>query len=298
MNIKQWLFSQMIFRNMLATFGYRSGYSATPGGFTPYFAYKIAPYQKDFYLYFSKEPFAVRYLNEVFNKMCEYQGYDIIRYLEFHYDLYTDKSDFLRFLQYELTDRLKRKGANERKLRAAWDWVAEKQDVSTKEITSRLREEQTVLKQELKIGVQTIIANNSETNTPDHEEQVQQLMEKISGHIDRLMKTAEDDLRDLTGSFNTGSIELNNRNHEDALIQVLILLQNVQAPASKQKGEQLFKKFSSTDIAAILMLHFAAFRDKKTNTLQKKVGEQSERLNYKNPKVKQLVEALETFFYS
>lgn len=298
MSIKQRAYSNEFLRNVLATFGFRSGYTGEPGGFTPYFFYKIAPYQKDYYLYFSKEPFALRYQNEIFNKLLEYQGYDIIRYLEFHYNLYPDKLDFIRFLKYELTDRLKRKGGNERKLQAALDWISEKHIESKREIIRKIEEEQTVLKQELKIGVQTIIANTSNSDANVKEEDVQLLIEKLSGHIDQLMKTAENDLRDLTSSFNTGNIELNNRNHEDSLIQLLVLLQNVQAPATKQKGDQLFKKFSSTDIAAILMLHFAAFKDKKTNTLQKKVGEQSERLNYKNPKVKQLMDALEAFFYS
>ena len=298
MGIKQKAYSNEFLRNVLATFGFRTGYTGEPGGFTPYFSYKIAPYQKDYHLYFSKEPFALRYQNEIFNKLLEYQGYDIIRYLEFHYSLYPDKPEFIRFLQYELTDRLKRKGGNERKLQAALEWINEKQVEGKRELTKKIEEEQTVLKQELKIGVQTIIANNSNSDASDREREVQLLIEKLSGHIERLMKTAENDLRDLTSSFNTGTIEFNNRNHEDALIQLLVLLQNVQASATKQKGEQLFKKFSSTDIAAILMLHFAAFKDKKTNTLQKKVGEQAERLNYKNPKVKQLMDALEAFFYS
>jgi hypothetical protein len=54
----------MILRNMLAS--------------VPYFQYKIGPYQPDQYLYFPKEPFALRYKNEIFNKLHEYTGYDII----------------------------------------------------------------------------------------------------------------------------------------------------------------------------------------------------------------------------
>lgn len=64
MNLKQKLFSNMILRNMLAS--------------VPYFQYKIGPYQPDQYLYFPKEPFALRYKNEIFNKLHEYTGYDII----------------------------------------------------------------------------------------------------------------------------------------------------------------------------------------------------------------------------
>jgi len=33
----------------------------------------------------------------VSNKMYEYAGYDLIRYLEFHYEAYANKADFIHF---------------------------------------------------------------------------------------------------------------------------------------------------------------------------------------------------------
>lgn len=297
MSIKKWLFSRMIFRNMLATFGYRSGYSAAPGGFTAYFVYRLGDYEQNFYLYFPKEPFAIRYVNEIFNKLYEYEGFDIIRYLEFHYSLYPDKADFLRFLKYEINDRLKRKGHQQRKLNAALEWVTEKQSELHDKIREKISQEQNDLKQELSAGVQSIIQEVGTTKEANTDQQVKILVEKLSGHIDQIMKTADTELRELTNSFSTGSIELNNRNHEMLMIQLLILLKNVQAPSSLQKGEQLFKKFSDTDIAAILALHFEAFKNLKLNTLQGKARSQNELINYKSPKVKQLIQALEDFFY-
>ncbi len=287
----------MLFRNMLASFGYRSAYSSAAGGFIPYFAYRIADYQQDFYLYFPKEPFAVRYVNEIFNKLCEYEGFDIIRYLEFHYNLYSNKADFLRFLRYEINDRLKKGRYQHRKLNAALDWVTEKQSELRDQIREKINQEQKNLEQELAAGVRSIIQETNTTADINTDQQAKTLVEKLSGHIDQIMRTTETELRELTSSFSTGNIELNNRNHEELIVQLLILLQKVQAPSSLQKGEQLFKKFSATDIAAILMLHFAAFKDKKINTLQRKVSDQSELLNYKSSKVKQLIQALEEFFY-
>ncbi|MCD2424349.1 hypothetical protein LQ567_16335 [Niabella pedocola] len=297
MKIKQWLYSKIFVRNMLATFGYRSAYSNTSGGFTPYFSYRLGNYQNDFYLYFQKEPFAIRYLNEIFNKLHEYQGFDIINYLEFHYNLYPEKADFLRFLQYEINDRLKKSGNRSRKLVTALDWVAEKQLVMKEQFQEKAQQEQQDLKQELEMGLHTIIQNAESKNASNIDQQVKILSEKLSMHIDQIMKTTENGLSELTNSFTTGNIELNNRNHEERIVQLLILLQEVQAPSSLQKGEQLFKKFSDTDIAAILKLHFAAFKDRKINTLQKRVGDKGEVLNYKNPKVQQLIQALEEFFY-
>ncbi len=97
MYLKKWLFSNMFFRNMLADFGERSAYSKAPGGFIPYFRYKIGSYQPDYYLYFPKEPYTIRYQNEIFNKLREYKGYDIITYLDFHYSAYKDKHSFFAF---------------------------------------------------------------------------------------------------------------------------------------------------------------------------------------------------------
>lgn len=85
MGWKQKIFSNMFFRNMLADFGERSSNSKTSGNFTPYFQYKIGENQSDLYLYFPKEPFSIRYKNEIFNKLNEYTGYGIIKFLEFHY---------------------------------------------------------------------------------------------------------------------------------------------------------------------------------------------------------------------
>lgn len=62
--------------------------------------------------------------------MCEYDGYDIILYLEFHYNAYADKADFLRFLKYETNQKLKLKLGKSLaiKLEAVLDWLNEKQE--------------------------------------------------------------------------------------------------------------------------------------------------------------------------
>jgi hypothetical protein len=97
----------------------------------------------------------------------------------------------------------------------------------------------------------------------------------------------------LTGAFITGNIQLNNRNDESKIIQLFILIQELQAAGS----QQLFKKFSSTDIASILHLHFEAFANLKINTVQKRISEQTEQLHTtSNRKVKNLEVALQDFF--
>jgi hypothetical protein len=289
MNLKQKIFSNMFWRNVLASFGERSGYSKNPGGFEPYFQYRIGDYGSDLYLYFPKEPFALRYKNEIFNKLDEYTGYDVIRYLEFHYTAYQDREDFLRFLQYELTERLKN-GPKNTRLLSALNWVNEKKEDYKKEATRNIHSE-------IQQGVEEILKSQPTASPQETDGRITAFSEKLEEHVGRILAEAEKGVKELTGSFNTGNIELNNRNHEEKLIQLLILVQQVQAPPQQARAEQLFKRFTAADIAAILHLHFEAFRDNKINTIQRKVGDQADRMKANHPKIKKLTEALQDFFY-
>jgi len=282
--LKNKLFSKPIFRNIADTFGGRSAYSREDKTFVPYFQYRIGDYQSDYFLYFDKEPHRRLYTNEIFNKLNEYNGYDIIRYLEFHFENCTDKNDFLRFLSYEVSERMKLVVKNRRmKLQSAIDWVAEKQ-----------KEIQQTRQQEIEKEVQAILQNQSGSSHVSIEKELQVLSEKLSSYIENLVANAEKSMQEITRSFTTGNIQLNNRNHEDKLIQLLVLLNE-----TKDTGtEQLFKKFSLSDIAAILRLHFDAFSDKKLNTVQKNVAEQQQAVyTTKSEKVKALAKALSDFFY-
>jgi hypothetical protein len=292
MNWRQRLFSNMTWRTALASFGERSGYSKEPGGFAPYFQYRVGPYNSDLYLYFPKEPFPLLYKNEIFNKLEEYTGYDIIKYLEFHYASYPDSQDFLRFLHYEVSERLKRKSKNARLL-SALSWVTEKRD-------ELQRKENRDLRSEIEQGVKEIVKGQPTATPEDIDHQVHTLTEKLEKHLERMFAETEKGIQDMTGKLVTGDLELNNHNHEEKLIQLLILLQEVKAPPQKAKAEQLFKSFSNTDIAAILYLHFPEFRANKINTIQRKVGDLAARLKghqSNQAQVKKLSEALQDFFY-
>ncbi len=278
----------MILRNILASFGNRSAYSKYAGSFIPYFQYKIGDYHSDQYLYFPKEPFALRYKNEIFNKLHEYTGYDIIRYLEFHYAVYPDQLDFLRFLNYEIFERLKQ--PIDPGLLSAQAWVKEKKE----ELKEGQKEQ---IRQDIEQVVQEIVKKQPMASTEEIEHFVALLVEKFTGYMERVTSETERGIRDLTGSFVTGNIELNNRNHEEKLMQVFIILQDIKAPPQVAKAEQLFKRFTASDLAALLRLHFGAFKDNKINTLQHKIGDQNERIKDINPKVKKLNDALQEFFY-
>lgn len=228
------------------------------------------------------------YVNEIFNKLCEYNGYDIIKYLEFHYAAYENKPDFLRFLRYEISDRMNQvKNSWALKLQSALAWVEERQQEYKREQEARLQEE-------IQSGVREIVINQSTDSTEESNDQVKILSQKLSSRLEEIMTTTERGMKELTGAFITGNVQLNNRNDENKIIQLFIFIQELQATSS----QQLFKKFSSTDIASILHLHFDAFKNKKINTIQKKISELTEQLHTTNShKVKNLEVALQEFFH-
>lgn len=292
MSLKQRLFTNMFLRNMLGDFGSRSRYYASKNNIIPYFQYRRGGYQPDHYLYFPKEVNAGRYKNEIFNKLKEYKGYDIIQYLEFHYLRFPDKNDFLRFLLYEASEKVKLRLINSQKLKlqTVIEWISEKQKeqqkLETQELTRQIEQD-----------VRTILNNDPELKQIDSGSVVNFLSDKLTNRIEVLMTDTEQRMETLTNSFLTGNIEVNNHNHQEKLIQLLILISTIQAPKDLAKGEQLFKRFSFTDLASLLHLHFEAFKNKRLNTIQVNIKESNETLNLKNQKVQKLTDAFREFFY-
>ncbi len=113
---------------MLTSFGNRSPYAANSKDFAAYFQYRIGDYQSNYNLYFAEQPSVQVYKNEIFNKMYEYAGYDLIRNLEFHFAAYENKAEFIRFLRYEVSERLKKSApkAHKVKFHTTSDWLEEK----------------------------------------------------------------------------------------------------------------------------------------------------------------------------
>jgi hypothetical protein len=288
MNVKKRLLSNMFLRNMIADLFGRSGNYKTPGTFIPYFQYKIGIYQSDHFLYFQREPFGLQYYNEFFNKLNEYiPGHD------FHFSAYSDKQGFLKFLQHEISGRLKQGNgkARSQKLETAQEWVLEK----LQELKSV---QKAALQQEIKQGVQEMLPAARQANPEEIDNIAQALSQKLSERIEQIMAGTEERMLSITDSFVTGNIDLNNQNHMVKVIKLFKLFKDVQAPAEKARAEQLFRRFSDTDIAAILRLHFADFKSKQPNTIQVNIKKADESIPDKSPKVKKLEAALQDYFYS
>jgi len=293
------LLTNFFWRNAIADIWGRSEYGNTRGNFTPFFQYRIGPYQQDQYLYFSKEPYVVQYKNEIFNKLCGYTGYDIIKYLEFHYSAFPSSWDLLRFLDYELVERLKATNNKSRlaKLQAARDWVSEKTiDLKAQQKKDLGRE----IQREVRVGVESIVQTSATPSQPEIDKLVEIIARNLSGKIESLLDETEKGIRDITSSFVTGNIQLNNQNHKEKLIQLFIIIKDIHAPSKRMggNGEPLFGKFANMDIASILFLHFDAFKDIKIGTVQTEVGKQAVAMNESSSANSgKLQEALQEFFY-
>src|ERR1700722_1708743 len=127
--LRNYLMNKMLLRNVGLIYGEIDNYPKQQGLFTPYFHYEIGPYKDDFVLHFPKLPSAVLYYNSIFLKLWAYNPQDAIKYIETHYDLYSDKRDFLLFLKRQLQHRitLLRKRSNKQSISSiSLDWVSEK----------------------------------------------------------------------------------------------------------------------------------------------------------------------------
>lgn len=310
MNFIQSLFSKMLFRNMLTDFGYRLAYSNIPGDFTPYFAYKIGRYENGYYLNFPKEPLALPYKNEIFNKLHRYDNEAIGKYLDFHFELYPDKRDFLRFLYYELSERIHQNVKSRMfKLNTALEWTISKQEEQRVNDVSLSSQQKETIREEIQKTINNSAQNQNIAFSPLPEQEIQLLAEKLSGQMEAILKermenessaATEQLFGQMNKVFRTGNIELHNTHNKARLIQLFILLQEVLTPATGKNRELVFKKLSAIDIAAILKLHFADFKDLQLNTIQKDVSRfngEMKQDSKNSARIRNLESALSEFFY-
>ena len=271
--------------------------SAAKKNFIPYFQYKIGVYQRDYYLHFTAAPTSIRYTNDIFNKLYEYNGYEIIQYVEFHYAAYDNKVDFIRFLNYETESRLKLKLGKSfsAKLETVLGWLTEKQ-----------QEQQTARQQELKVHLEQKVYNiiEKEANKDntlqqsDKDNIAKEIANSLTPYLDNLIAASEEKMEVIAAGYVMGNLQLNNHSHLEKLMQLFNIIRTITAPKELAKGEQLFKQFTVLDLAQVLHFHFEAFKDKKVNTIQGNIKEATDRYRNDNPKVQKLNKALEEFFYS
>jgi hypothetical protein len=274
MGLKQRLLSNMFSRNVLTDLGLRLSIS-TPKNDKPFFQYRIGKYQQDYYLYFPKEPLEIQYKNEIFNKIRLYSGYEISRYLSFHFDASETKKEFLEFLKYETDERFQLNVSNKFKSRVilVQEWIEEKRNAIELPEESKIKRGQNSDQPEIDLGV--------------YNQRLESIIANVEGKFEELSKP-----------HNHGNIQLVNSANYSKLIQLLIVLRDLQTTYKKGTSpNQLFKCFSSSDIASLLQHHFSYFQNKKINTVQKEITAVNTEMDYNQESIKKLNKALAEFFF-
>lgn len=310
MSIRNFLMNSMAFRNMMLLSGYENNYSLKKGEFTPYFNYVIGPYQREgFLLNFPKEPYAEQYYNAIFIKLYAYNAADAVKYIQVHYDLYSDKPDFLKFLQLELRHRISWLGRNAKEskvikwlsiMNLSLEWVEKELneiDDHRKQIMYNqfVRNDLTVLvKNELQES-----GNASTLNDVDIDRLAVRVGEKVQPLVEIIMNKVDDR---LIAQQQTGSITLTNIHLKERLIGLFQALKELQKEAKSKtgtkhiQGELLFTKMDNIDIAHLL-LNFVPFNQSKIDAAEQQYYRVRNNLDRDAPAYQQLNKALQKYFF-
>ena len=270
MSIRKKLFSNIFIRNALTDFGARSNLALKTYDFTPYFKYTIGSYDNGYVLTFLKPPRADRYYNEIFNKIAEYSGFEIAKYLNFHFQEFAIKEEFLDFLIIEVDYRLNYCSKSvTTKLQLVKQWsIIEREKLQSNQSRNNLNVSETSIKE--------LLSNNKLLfGTPDIEKRFNDIQETLEKYLEY------------------GSIVMNSKISDSKLIQLFIILQHLHI---LKLNEPLFNRFSSFDLALLLKRNFHSFKDFKVSTLQKRITSESATLFSNNNTVNRLLEAMELHF--
>jgi hypothetical protein len=122
--------------------------------------------------------------------------------------------------------------------------------------------------------------------------------EDYNDRLESILASVEVKFEELSKTHNPGNIQLVNSANYTKLIQLLIVLRDLQTTHKKgMPPNQLFKSFSSSDIASLLQQHFCHFQNKKINTVQKEITAVNSAMDDNQERIKKLNKALVEFFW-
>ena len=250
----------------------------------PYFQYKIGPYQPDYFLYFPQEPNNFALITEIFSKMHEYEGYALVRYIEFHYHAYPRKEEFVRFLRYEAL----RQQRDIRKQRVLF-WIRYPRLKAILATVLLWTEEEGRRLESLAQGVDAPGTGEKAEDTGKN------VLDMWQAGKEMLLGGLEEQLSGMM-STHLGKIDLYNELHLTRFMQLLYVLQNLRSSTAKNAAP-LFKSCIDTDLAAVLR-QLTEFGDKKVNTIQGKITAMKRETDLNDPALQKLEKALRDFFFS
>lgn len=303
--LRNYVMNHSFLRNVGLIAGEIDNYSNSRGNFTPYFRYEIGPYQDNFTLYFRKLPKPKLYYNFIFLKLWAYTAQDAVKYIEEHYSIYPDKKDFLLFLKRQLQFHAAafRPGSNRLAIsNICLEWVTDelnnyKEQQKIVAYNQFVRNDLTVI---VKNELQNINVPGHSTDTPDIEKLTDRIISDLQGKLHSILDNTEQKIMALTEKYETGNIQLTNANLKDKLIGLFLCLKDLTAkPLRKNKpGDFLFTKMDLNDIAQILRLHFAPYKNLKIDSIERRVYEVNNSFRSGNTAYQDLAKALQKYFFN
>ncbi len=161
-------------------------------------------------MYFPKDPLEIQYKNEIFNKIRQYSGYEISRYLSFHFHAFKSKKEFLEFLKYETDERFQLNISKKFKFKflLAQEWIEERRNVVELPEESNIKRGQNTEQPEIDSG--------------DYNQRLESIIANVDVKFEELSKT-----------HNPRNIQLVNSANYTKLIQLLIVLRDLQTTYKK-----------------------------------------------------------------
>jgi len=305
--LRKYLMNKMLLRNVGLIFGEINNYTNEPGNFTPYFQYEIGSYKDDFTLYFPKLPNAILYYNSIFLKLWAYNPQDAIKYIQSHYILYPDKQDFLLFLKRQLQHRINgfKSRSNSNKLsitKISLDWVEE--ELTELKNTQKIQAYNQFIRQDLTVIIKNELQNNpiyspSASLQPNLDHLADRISIDLNAKLKSILENTETKIMNLADKYETGNIQLSNLNMKDKLITLFLCLKSLTGKSRRKNkgGDPLFMEMDLNDIAQILRLHFAPYKGRKIDSIERRIYEVNNSLKSDDPEYRELSKALQKFFF-
>lgn len=244
------------------------------------------------------------YYNSIFLKLWAYNPQDAIKYIEAHYNSYPDKRDFLLFLKRQLQHRIDgfKKGSRSSIATISLDWANEE--------LAELKDRQKVLvynqfiRQDLTVIVKNELQNTMFSDATPSQSSIDHLADQIcvdiQAKLDSILENTESRIMSLADKYETGNIQLTNLNMKDKLITLFLCLKSLSGKSTRKNknGDPLFTEMDLNDIAQILRLHFAQYKGRKIDSIERRIYEVNNSLKPDNPAYQELNKALQKFFFS
>jgi hypothetical protein len=102
-----------------------------------------------------------------------------------------------------------------------------------------------------------------------------QISVDIQAKLDSILENTESRIMSLADKYETGNIQLTNLNMKDKLITLFLCLKSLSGKSTRKNknGDPLFTEMDLNDIAQILRLHFAPYKGRKIDSIERRIYE-------------------------